>query len=384
MKSFLQFTAIVLFCGGLVFSSHAGFSSIYIWGDSLSSTTNDNLPDPSYYGLRDSNGRVWVEVLAQRQGLGANSITNVNWDYSSNNLSYWYHLSSEVVTNVNYFSPPANATNCLFVLWVNNADFVDDMLQQNIGDPANAPDNGTNIDVWNAAINQHLANHYTIVTNLYARGCRALVAPNAANIMSIPQFSSGESNHLVFVRQRIMSFNTNFVAMLKQIAADTNHYPGLTICVPDIFNLLDNVLTNAAAYGLTNALDLYGNTIDAQKALNNPDILSGLGTNYIFWDYEDPTAKMSEVIADAVQQSLSPVRINDLVRTGGSNRLDVVNMPVGMNGYVLSATNLAQKNWLMPTNFSFTGQTTTQPVSVPVAGPQQFYRLNFPWQWTWP
>ena len=29
--------------------------------------------------------------------------------------------------------------------------------------------------------------------------------------------------------------------------------PGITIYVPDFFALLDNMLTNAAAYGLTNA-----------------------------------------------------------------------------------------------------------------------------------
>ncbi len=32
--------------------------------------------------------------------------------------------------------------------------------------------------------------------------------------------------------------------------------PGLTIYEPDFFSLLDNILTNAAAYGVTNALYL--------------------------------------------------------------------------------------------------------------------------------
>ena len=92
---------------------------------------------------------------------------------------------------------------------------------------------------------------------------------------------------------------------------------------------------------------------------------------------------MGEVIADFAQQYISPVQFSALKQVNGSNRLDVVNMPIGLtNGFVLSATNLTQKNWL--TNASFTTLTTPQSLFVPVAGAQQFYRLQFPWQWSWP
>ncbi len=386
MKRLIQFTAIVLFFGGQVFSAQAGFSSIYIWGDSISTTTNNVNPlsDPQFYGQRNCNGRTWVEVLAQRQGLGANSITNPIWNYNSNNFSYFGHYSSNVVADVNGFSQPANATNCLFVLWVGNADFYGDMLSATVGDPTSSQDGGgTNLAIWTTAINQHLTNHYNIITNLYAKGCRTLVAPNVADLSTIPSFNnSGVNypNYPAFIRQRIISFNTNYVAMLKQIAANS---PGLTICVPDIFTLLNNVLTNAAAYGLTNALGPNGYSTDVIDALN-PAGINGPGTNYIFWDTEsNPTAKMSEVIADSVQQSLSPARFTRIAAVGASNRLDMVNMPIGLtNGFVLSATALTQKTWL--TNVSFITQTATQSVFVPVAGAPQFYRLQFPWQWTWP
>ena len=54
-----------------------------------------------------------------------------------------------------------------------------------------------------------------------------------------------------FIRQRVIDFNTTFTALLNQANASL---PGITIYEPDFFSLLDNVLTNAAAYGLTNAL----------------------------------------------------------------------------------------------------------------------------------
>jgi phospholipase/lecithinase/hemolysin len=392
VKSLRQFTAILFFFGGLVFSSKADFSSIYIWGDSLSTTTNNySPPDPQFYGMRESNGRTWVEVLAQRQGLGANSITNVNWDYSSNNLSFFGQYSPILVTNIAKFVQPANATNCLFVVWVNNADFVGDVNSSTVGDPASAPNSGTNVALWTTAINQHLTNHFNIITNLYAKGCRTLIAPNAADITEVPDYNNSPTAWRAFVRQQITSFNTNYAAMLKQISANTN-YPGLAIYNPDIFSLLDNVLTNAASYGLTNALYDAGegtgpqsiDVIDAYLSYNllSSAALNGPGTNYIFWDSISPTAKFSEVIADYVQQYLSPAQFSRIAQAGGSNRLDVVNMPVGLTGLVLSSTNLTQKNWL--TNSSFSSLTVTQSVYAPVSGPRQFYRLNFPWQWTWP
>lgn len=432
VKTFRQLAAVVSFFGGLVFSAHASFSSIYVWGDSLSATATNNATGSTtnyYYGgkLRYSNGRTWVEVLAQRQGLGANSITNANWAYSSNNLSYYYHLSSNVVADVSRFNPPANASNCLFVIWVDNADFVADMLPGGVGDPSNHS-HGTNATDWTTAINQHLINHSNAIVNLYAKGCLTLVAPNAADITTIPQFNNSGAAYCAFVRQQIVSFNTRYATMLNQIATSS---PGLVIYNPDIYSLLNHVLTNAASYGLTNALYDQGNgfgpqPIDAIDAyayglINNANITNSPGTNYIFWDETSPTAAMSEVIADFAQQCLSPVQFSRLKQVGGSNRLDVVNMPVGLGGFVDNSTNPVPGSWTLGVT-NFTGLTSTQSIFIPTpplpagfgsgltnisggggdinpndppstnasgtntffnsAG--QFYRLRFPYSWNWP
>ena len=158
--------------------------------------------------------------------------------------------------------------------------------------------------------------------------------------------------------------------------------PGITIYVPDIFTLLDNVMTNAAAYGLTNAL-LNGLSIDA---LDDPSLsdasLNGPGTNYILWDNEDPTAKFHAVIADVVQQLISPVQITNLTVLNGSNQLDMANVPIGQNGLVLGRTNLVLGSWT--TNANFNSTNTTQTIFVTRSGSQWFYRLKFPCSWSWP
>jgi hypothetical protein len=65
MKSVFSCTLVVLLFGLAVLPAQAAFKSLYVFGDGLSTTT-DNVQSPplsaSYYGSRYSNGRVWVEV----------------------------------------------------------------------------------------------------------------------------------------------------------------------------------------------------------------------------------------------------------------------------------------------------------------------------------
>ena len=384
------FRSFFLFLGCVELSAHATFSSLYIFGDSVSATATNQYSGTitnDYYGRRYCNGRCWVEVLAQRQGLGANSLTNVNWAYSSNNLSFYGHYSPLLVTNVNKFTAPANATNSLFVVWVCNADFVGDISDASVGAP-NAPNNGTNLALWTTAINQHLTNHFRAITNLYAKGARTIIAPNALNIVTAPQFNgNADAAYNSFVRQRVINFNTNYVVMLKQIQASS---PGLKIYVPDLFSLFENALTNAAAYGLTNALH-GGLSIDVIDAvgyglLPNANT-NGPGANYIFWDPVSPSARMQELFADVAQQMLSPVQVAGLTPVFANGdlanyQLDVANYPAGLNGLVLYATNLTQSVWL--TNSTFSSLTVTQAVFVNPTNSQRFYSLKFPYAWTWP
>ena len=354
----------VLLFGSAVFPAQAAFTSLYIFGDTVSTTT-DGPGDASYYLKSYSNGRVWVEVLAQQQGLTY---------YSNKNLSYYDHNSALLVTEVNSFSTPTNATNALFVVWVNDADFVDDIANC-------SPYTSNNIAAWNNAINQSLANHFKVITNLYfAKSVRTLIMPNAVDITKIPGYTYLSSAEKNFVRLRVIAFNTAFTNTLNR--ARTN-CPAIKIYVPDVFALLDNVLAHPANYGLINALDSNGQSIDAlaDPALSNK-ALNGPGANYIFWDYLDPTAKFHSVMADITQQLISPVRISQITSLNGSNRLDMANVPIGQNGLVIGRTNLVLGNW--KTNATFVSSNATQSVFVTNSGPMQFYRLKFPYFWTWP
>jgi 3-phytase len=390
VKKLIRYAVGFLLFGLVVFPAQAGFTSLYTFGDGVSTTT-DNTGGPAnlYYGFRYSNGRVWVEVLAQQLGLTNNywysnnssihlsytnlSASSTNWSYSSNNWSFYGDFSPILATNINNFHQPSDAATALFVVWVNDADFVGDMGDLYVN-------YGTNITQWTNAINQSLTNHWNIITNLYyAKGARTLVVPNAVDITEIPQYNGNSAAVKIFIRQRVIDFNTAFTALLNQARTSLS---GITIYEPDFFSLLDNVLTNAAAYGLTNALN-GGQSIDALEdpALSDKSV-NGPGTNYIFWDPYDPTAKLHAVLASVVQQLIAPAQITNLTVLTGNSQLSVASLPIGLNGFVDGTTNLAPVNWTSVTNFNSTN--ATQTIVVPVSGPMQFYRLRFPFAWSWP
>jgi hypothetical protein len=356
VKALVRLIVLVLLSGPAALPTKAAFSSLYALGDGACSTTDNPQGGALYYPSTYSNGRIWIQVLAQRQGL--------TYD-ASKNLSYFYHLSSSLASDISQLSAPDAAT-ALFVIWVSDADFVDDMTS--------FYPSQLDTTTWNNAINASLANHSQAIANLYAKGARTLIMPNAVDISNIPQYSGCTASQKSFIRGRVIYFNTGFATMLNQKMASL---PGLKIYAPDIFTLFDNMLANPASYGLVNpgysALD--DGSLD-------PWHLNGPGAFYVFWDPWDPTAKAHEVMADTVQALISPVNISKLTPQNGSNRLDLVNIPVGLSGYADGRTNFVLGNWTQMTNFSST--SVTQTIYVPASGPQRSYRLRFPFAWSWP
>lgn len=367
------------------FPAQGAFSSLYVFGDTVSTTSTNHASDaPYYFGGRFSNGRVWVELLAQQLNLTNNfwysnnpaihlsytnlSASSTNWSYSSNNLSYFDHNSSNLVAEIRSFVAPPDASNALFIIWACDADLYDDIAVHQ---------DGTDTTRWSNDIKLSMTNHWTVITNLFAKGVRTMLMPNAVDMSKIPYFDSYAQTN--FIRQECTNYNIAFNATLSNAMVSC---PGLTIYEPDFFSVLNNILANPAAYGVTNALE-NGRSIDA---LSDPALtdfsLNGPGANYIFWDYLDPTAKVHAIIAGVARQLIAPVEIDEITLQNGTNQLELANVPVGLNGVVLGSTNLALTNWTTVMNFNSTN--TVQPVFVPMSGPVQFYRLNFPFTWTWP
>jgi phospholipase/lecithinase/hemolysin len=335
--------------GPAVLPAQTAFTSLYVFGDGVSTTTNNNPGGGSYYQHRFCNGRVWVEVLAQRQGLPIGG---------SNNCSYFGQSTTELLKNINKFTPPADVATALFVVWVCDADLVNDIISYE-----NAPGSYS----WNNAINQSQANLQQAIQNLYAMGARTLIMPNAVDLTKVPYYSGSGGGNVI--RQAITNYNTALNATVSNAQVS---FPDLVIYEPDFFSLLDDISAHSANYGLTNP-DTYA--IALYSSITNP-----VAVNYVFWDWQDPTAKTHMWMADMVQQLLSPAQITHFTRLGASNQLDMASIPIGEDGFVEASSNLV--SWATAANIDSTN--LTQSILVPAAGPLQFYRLRFPFSWTWP
>ena len=344
---------------------------MYVFGDALSTTTNNSYglsgsEVKDYYGGRYSNGRVWVEVLAQRLGIGI-----------SNNWSYYGCGSSNIYLNVSNFPiAPSVASNAVVVVWGNNADLFNQLVNSQAT---------TSQASWTAAINAGQTYELSIIKTLNSEGVRTLIMPSVVDISEVPYFSqSYVASYLQLLHANSVAYNTVFSNTLNQARAA---YPGLTIYEPNFFALLNNVLTNASAYGLIDALT-NGLPEDAMDALGKNVNTNGLGSNYIYWDELDPTAKLHEIMADLAMQAVAPVGIDGLnisynanTPSNTINQIIVTNMPVGLSGYVENVFSGATNSvWATVTNFTATTPTQSlyviSPLLPPFIGPSGFGSIN--------
>ncbi len=344
-------------CGWPVFPATAAFSSLYVFGDSVSSTTDNPDGGSDYYPFTYSNGRVWIQVLAQRLG--------VTYD-PRKSVSYFDHTSAILAANLSGFTA-ADANTALFVLWVCDADFADYLLYT-------YPTYGLDPTRWNNAITNFLANHQTIIQTLYNKGARTFLMPNAVDVAKIPEYAGMSASERSFIRQGIVRFNSILSAIVNQARASL---PGIKIHVPDFFALEDDMLAYPGKYGLVNP----GYAATQNSALY-PLSLSGPGAYYVFWDPWDPTAKAHEIMADTAKQLGWPVKIGKAAWADGTAQLTMENVPIGLVGAVDGKTNLTSTSWAPVAGITST--SATQIVSFPASATQQFYRLRFPFAWSWP
>lgn len=340
-------------------SAKASFTSLYAFGDGVSTTTGNVSGLSAYYGNRYCNGRVWIEVLCQWQGI--------TYVPTRNNSRYENTSDLVVASTAALVSPPDVATS-LFIVWCANADFVGYAFFE-ATDP---PYTQANIPAWTSFINSSISRHETVLNTLYNKGVRALIMPNAANIARTPSFEFDESNK-VFVGERTIEFNNGLRTLIASFVAS---HPDMVIYQPDVYTLFEGARVNPSAYGLVH------NGIDAIQVFGTSASLIGPGANYLFWDYQHPTAKFQMYIADLSQQLISPAKVTGATFTSTAGQIQVANIPLGRQGIVQTSVNL-QPPWTQTTSFT-ESVNFTKSVPLTVSGTKRFYRVSFPVVWTWP
>jgi phospholipase/lecithinase/hemolysin len=250
----------------------SAFSAVYAFGDSLSD--NGNLfaafgqPSAPYFNGRFSNGPVAVERLAE--DLHA-PLFDYAYGGAKTGLDGEVPGIPGVLAQIGNFNAalggaPADSQG-LYVVWAGPNDFL------TAADPSTAAGSA-------------LSNLANSVFQLYSLGARSFLVPLMTDLGLTPRLqalgpvgASGGTALSAF-------FDAQLLSLLGSGAASL---PGVTIATVDTFSLLNAVVADPGAYGLSNVTDpcFTGTSVCADPS------------QYLFWDDIHPTAAGHALLGNA-------------------------------------------------------------------------------------
>jgi phospholipase/lecithinase/hemolysin len=326
----------------------ACFSSLFVYGDSLSDTGRIPSSAPSYYNGRWSNGSVWVEYLSVRLGFSYSS---------ANNLAFAGTTTSYLAAEVGATPASPNLPSGLCAIWSGGNDF-----RNNLNDGV------YNDSSWSNLIAAAVSNITNSVGLLAAKGARNMLVCNLPDLGKVPELrQSYSSAYQAYISGKVVLFNTALASALNRLAQAR---PDLSLYQFDVYSKYASLLAAPASFGFT---------VEDIGALDDPSLgdksFNGPGSSYVFWDAIHPTTKAHSLIADWAYHFLagaSSVRLGSS-RSGSSFTLQMQNLSPGFTYTLQSSTNLSV--WSDYQAVSATN--ATQTIVTTNSAPRKFFRIRF-------
>jgi phospholipase/lecithinase/hemolysin len=300
--------------GGLLPSAYAGpINAIYAFGDSLSDVGNAYIatggaePGAPYVNGQFSNGPVWIQDLAA--GLGLAPLTpslagGTDYAFGAAETGPTSYNTSNPASDLTgptgqiaqfLFADPTVNSNGLYTIWLGANDLAD--ILAGASPSAYAADIATsvaNVDSAIAALAGAGAKNFLIVTvpDLGVTPGATALGPAAAGALSA--LSAGFDSTLV-----------NGSGPIPSLAALAG-LDGLNLSVLDTYSLVDSIVADPAAYGLSNATSpcLTGEVNYSGGTPCSPSV--AIQDQYLFWDEIHPTAAGHAIVAAAALDVLAP------------------------------------------------------------------------------
>lgn len=342
MKNFRSLRAVllslVLLCPVGAFG--AGFSNMYIIGDSLSdqgnifyatkNLTGYGIPADDHYWMgRFANGKNYVDTLSDRIGIVSTFSLSGGNNFADGGARVDYNiveLDSSKPFPVNLLGQggilPENAfpwtldaqrttfanrgvydPDALFVVF-GGANDLSDLItmvaihSQNpmFPDPQPAVFMGKILESINQAIAAYVAS-----------GARNILVPNVPNLGVIPAVTIYGPDFSRLAANLTTQCNAALASLLSQWEAS-----GVVNIIPfDTYSFLTQVVNNPAAYGFSNA------TAPCYTGFVSPagpgDTVCDTPESYVFWDREHPTTAAHAVLADRMRAAIVLDILDDLI-----------------------------------------------------------------------
>lgn len=304
--------SVVLIVGACALAANAPAASIdaiYAFGDSLTDVGNayiatsgfpgGSIPQPPYYNGAFSNGPVWVQNLALSLGLAplVPSLAG-GTDYAfgaaktgstpSNPVGGPTDLLTGQLPAFQAAHPVADP-NALYAIWLGTDDLRD--IVPSLAGPT---------------IGAAVANIDTAIGILAAEGARNFLVGDAPDIGKTPEAIALGPAVQAGATALAEAFNYTLVngnaaaglPSLAQLGALT----GAQISLLDSFSLVDGLVANPAAFGLTNVTQPCNSTavnFSGGASCANPD-------QYLFWDTVHPTAAAHAIVGAEAYALVTP------------------------------------------------------------------------------
>jgi outer membrane lipase/esterase len=294
----------------------AGYSSLFVFGDSLSDSGNNAVvlapnvtPVPiagndfvatfPYASGRYTNAEVWAQILATSLGLSANPSLLGGTDYAFGGATTGPLTPNPFPDGLLNPFPPSVETQVAFFLAQRGPLIPNDALYvvEGGGDNArNALDEigsscGINPVCINGIIQTTAAGFATdiktIDSELEAAGAKNIVVWNAPDI--------GKTPAVLATGQLASTLGTMIAGAMNQaLVAAIGMDPDVTLF--DDFGLLNELIADPGAFGLSNVTDACA---QFSACITDP-------SQFLFWDGIHPTSAAEAIISDAIESLVVP------------------------------------------------------------------------------
>lgn len=250
--------------------SSDSINELYVFGDSLSDTGTVfrmtggmHPPNPTYYKGRYSNGRVWVEYLAEHLKLPSERVSNFAYGGATTRSSS-SSLVPGLVTQVQSFTQKQQRSNpdALYVLWAGANDYLQGASSATIP----------------------VENVTGAIASLANVGAKNILVANLPDLGQLPATrTNANSASLSALTQ---SHNQGLRRSLKVLS---QQHSDLKIAILDANTLYREAITNPAVFGFTNVTSA---CVSGSGTCSNP-------AQFLFWDSIHPTTAAHRILAEA-------------------------------------------------------------------------------------
>lgn len=281
--------------------ARAAFSSIYVFGDSLSDNgtaadaANIDFPFP-YSSIpaqdinRVSNGPVAVEVLASQLGLPLNpslfatSIPAAGTNYAIAGARAGRTNPGDLASQLTAFQ--ANHAGgapmeALYVLFIGGNDV---LSISNVVDDAVAA----------LAITTATQAVETTLNSLIGTGAQSILVPNVFDIGLTP----GAAANRALATQRSVEYNTALATTLAGVEGNQ----GINLFEYDLFGFGQRIVADPLSFGLTNTTDACTTGLPIPFFLGNCD--ASVINQYAFIDNIHPTANVHNILGNELLSAI--------------------------------------------------------------------------------